>query len=99
MLTNLEQNFNADNVLIAVGFYIGEEKKYNGALPFVIVAAITVLAMIFSEVIFVFVCFSCPEPAQSHPGDLRPLRHLIRVMRKHDLTNMLTIFFDIFDNF
>ena len=32
---------------------------------------------------------------QSDPRDLWPLRHLIRVMRKHDLTNILTIF----DNF
>ena len=47
---------NADNVLIAVGFYIGERKKYDGALPFVVVAAITVLAMIISEVNFVIVC-------------------------------------------
>ena len=45
--------FNADNVLIAVGFYIGENKKYDGALPFVVVAAITVLAMVISEVNFV----------------------------------------------
>ena len=44
---------NADNVLIAVGFYIGEKKKYDGALPFVIVAAITVFAMLFSEVILI----------------------------------------------
>ena len=29
---------------------------------------------------------------QSDPRDLWPLRHLIRVMRKHDLTNILTIF-------
>ena len=48
--------FNADNVLIAVGFYIGENKKYDGALPFVVVAAITVLAMIISEVNFVILC-------------------------------------------
>ena len=27
---------------------------------------------------------------QSDPGDLWPLRHLIRVTRKHDLTNILT---------
>ena len=25
-------------------------------------------------------------PAESDPGDLEPLRHLIRVMRRHDLT-------------
>ena len=39
---------------------------------------------------------------KSNPRDLWPLRHLIRVMRKHDLTNILTIFFailTIFDNF
>ena len=36
---------------------------------------------------------------QSDPRDLWPLRHLIRVMRRHDLTNILTIFFDNFDNF
>ena len=42
---------------------------------------------------------------QSDPRDLWPLRHLIRVMRKHDLTNILTIFwqfwqlFTCFDNF
>ena len=46
----------ADNVLIAVGFYIGERKKYDGALPFIVVAAITVLAMIISEVNFVILC-------------------------------------------
>ena len=35
------------------------------------------------------------------PRDLWPLRHLIRVMRKHDLTNMLKIltFFDNFQQF
>ena len=47
----------ADNVLIAVGFYIGEKKKYDGALPFVIVAALTVFAMVFSEVILNIVSF------------------------------------------
>ena len=36
--------------MIAVGFYIGVTLKYEGALPFIIVAAITVLAMIVSEV-------------------------------------------------
>ena len=30
---------------------------------------------------------------QSDPRDLWPLRHLIRVMRKHDLTNILAFFF------
>ena len=34
---------------------------------------------------------------QDHPRDLWPLTHLIKVMKKHDLTNMLTIF-DHFDN-
>ena len=29
---------------------------------------------------------------KSDPRDLWPLKHLIRVMRKHDLTNILTIF-------
>ena len=47
---NASEVSNADNVLIAVGFYIGERRKYDGALPFVVVAAITVLAMIISEV-------------------------------------------------
>ena len=52
--------------------------------------------------------------SKSDPIDLWPLRHLITVMRKHDLTNILTIFefflqfltiftlltiFTIFDNF
>ena len=38
---------------------------------------------------------------QSDPRDLWPLRHLIRVMRKHDLTTILTMFwfFLIFDIF
>ena len=76
---------NADNVLIAVGFYIGERKKYDGALPFVVVAAITVLAMIFSEVNFVILCvqwkgevqkkhlgFWCPKYTFPH-GCLRGL--------------------------
>ena len=53
---NISEVSNADNVLIAVGFYIGERKKYDGALPFVVVAAITVLAMIISEVNFVILC-------------------------------------------
>ena len=33
---------------------------------------------------------------KSDPRDLWPLRHLITVMRKHDLTNFLTIFDDNF---
>ena len=42
--------------------------------------------------------------ANCDPRDLWPLRHLIRVMRKHDLTNILTIFenfefFHIFQQF
>ena len=53
---NVSEVSNADNVLIAVGFYIGERKKYDGALPFIVVAAITVLAMIISEVNFVILC-------------------------------------------
>ena len=38
---------------------------------------------------------------QSDPRDLWPLRHLIRVMRKHDLTHILTICkqFGSFDKF
>ena len=55
---NISEVSNADNVLIAVGFYIGERKKYDGALPFVVVAAITVLAMIISEVSFVILFFN-----------------------------------------
>ena len=39
-----------ESVLIAVGFYIGVNLEYGGALPFIIVAGITVLAMITSEV-------------------------------------------------
>ena len=35
---------------------------------------------------------------QSDPRDLWPLTHLIRIMRKHDLTNILTIF-DNLNNF
>ena len=31
-------------------------------------------------------------PFERHPRPLWPLRHLIRVMRKHDLTNILTNF-------
>ena len=30
-------------------------------------------------------------PSKSDPRDLRPLRHLIRVMRGHDLTNKKTM--------
>ena len=41
----------SESVLIAVGFYIGVTREYRGALPFIIVAAITVLAMIVSEVV------------------------------------------------
>ena len=36
--------------------------------------------------------------SKSDPGGLWPLRHLIRVMKKHDLTNIFT-FVDNFDNF
>ena len=43
--------FFLESVLIAVGFYIGVTREYRGALPFIIVAAITVLAMIVSEVV------------------------------------------------
>ena len=31
------------------------------------------------------------RPSKSNPRDLRPLRHLIRVMRRHDLTNKKTM--------
>ena len=50
----------------------------------------------------------CFLTLKSDPRDQWPLRHLITVMRKHDLTNILTIvdnffnfllFFTIFDNF
>ena len=54
-------------------------------------------------------CLLCSTPLtirvfatlQSDPRDLWPLRYLIIVMRKHDLTNILTIFenFEFFDNF
>ena len=57
---------NADNVLIAVGFYIGENKKYDGALPFVVVAAITVLAMVISEVNFVILCVQWKRKVQTN---------------------------------
>ena len=40
----------------------------------------------------------CFLTLKSDPRDHWPLRHLITVMRKHDLTNILTIF-DNFDNF
>ena len=30
-------------------------------------------------------------PSKSNPGDLCPLRHMIRVMRGHDLTNKNTM--------
>ena len=56
---NVSEVSTADNVLIAVGFYIGERRKYDGALPFVVVAAITVLAMVISEVNFVILCVQC----------------------------------------
>ena len=41
----------------------------------------------------------CFLTLKSDPTELTPLRHLITVMRKHDLTNILTIFFENFDNF
>ena len=43
----------------------------------------------------------CFLTLKSDPRDQWPLRHLITVMRKHDLTNILKIFdkFDKFDNF
>ena len=40
----------SESVLIAVGFYIGESQDIQGALPFFIVAIVTVLAMVASEV-------------------------------------------------
>ena len=39
-----------ESVLIAVGFYIGVPLEYGGALPFIIVAVVTVLSMVVSEV-------------------------------------------------
>ena len=39
-----------ESVLIAVGFYIGVPLEYSGALPFIIVAVVTVLSMVVSEV-------------------------------------------------
>ena len=45
------KKFILESVLIAVGFYIGVTLEYGGALPFIIVAVITVLAMIVSEVV------------------------------------------------
>ena len=39
-----------ESVLIAVGFYIGVPLEYSGALPFIIVAIVTVLSMVVSEV-------------------------------------------------
>ena len=66
---NVSEVSNADNVLIAVGFYIGERKKYDGALPFVVVAAITVLAMIISEVNYVILCVQWKGKVQKeHQG-------------------------------
>ena len=39
-----------DNVLVAVAYYIGEEKEYDGVLPFIILASTTMASMLFSEV-------------------------------------------------
>ena len=49
-LVSETKSFFLESVLIAVGFYIGVTLEYGGALPFIIVAVITVLAMIVSEV-------------------------------------------------
>ena len=40
-----------DNVLVAVAYYIGYEKKFNGAFPFIILAFLTTIFMISSEII------------------------------------------------
>ena len=41
----------SDIILVAVGFYVGDEKGNGGRLPFVILGAIAAGTMILSEVI------------------------------------------------
>ena len=40
-----------DNVLVAVAYYIGTEKEYDGVFPFAIIAYITTGCMISSEIV------------------------------------------------
>ena len=40
-----------DNVLVAVAYYIGSEKEYDGVFPFAILAYVTTACMISSEII------------------------------------------------
>ena len=40
-----------DNVLVAVAYYIGSEKEYDGVFPFAILAYVTTACMVSSEII------------------------------------------------
>ena len=40
----------SDIILVAIGFYVGDEKGNDGRLPFVLLGAIAAVTMILSEV-------------------------------------------------
>ena len=40
----------SDLILVAIGFYVGDEKGNGGRLPFVLLGAIAAATMILSEV-------------------------------------------------
>ena len=48
--SNISNDKFSDNILVMIGFYAGEEKKYNGNLPFSLLGAIAAFVMILSEV-------------------------------------------------
>ena len=42
---------NVDNVLVAVGYYIGSEREYDGEFPFTVLGYLCAVAMISSEIV------------------------------------------------